>query len=187
LERLLSSGENGGAEAPTFQIGIATMPRRCSICDSVKVDEINWMLVEGRTAYRRIASLCDVSEAAVRRHAARHLPAVLAEAIEAERAADGDDLLKQLQNLQGRAVAILERAEREGDHRVALGAIREARGCLELLGRLAGELQERQSVNVLVNPQWVEIRCAIIQALEPHVEARDAVTQALESVSGDGC
>lgn len=162
------------------------MPRRCTICESEKYDEINRMLVEGRTAYRRIASLCDVSEAAVRRHAAKHLPEALASAIDAERVANGDDLLHQLRSLQSRAVAILESAEKEGDYRVALGAIREARGCLELLGRLAGELQERQSVNVLVNPQWVEIRGAILQALEPHWEARDAVTRVLGSVAHGG-
>ena len=103
--------------------------------------------------------------------------------MEAERVANGDDLLDQVRDLQRRAVAILERAEEEGDHRVALTAIREARGCLELLGRLAGELQERQTVNVLINPQWVEIRGAILQALEPHGEAREAVTRALGAVA----
>lgn len=158
------------------------MPRRCTICESERLDEIDRMLVEGKKSFRRIASISDVSEASVRRHAANHLPEALAAAVDAERVANGDDLLNQVRDLQRRAVAILGRAEEEGDHRVALAAIREARGCLELLGRLAGELQERQTVNVLVNPQWVEIRGAILQALEPHMEAREAVAKAL----GDG-
>ena len=162
------------------------MPRRCTVCESEKYDEINRMLVEGRTAYRRIASLCDVSEASVRRHATAHLPEALAAAVDAERVANGDDLLRQVRDLQRRAVAILERAEEDGDHRVALGAIREARGCLELLGRLAGELQDRQTVNILINPEWVEIRGVILQALEPHSAARDAVTMALGRVADGG-
>jgi len=144
------------------------------------------MLVEGRTSFRRIASLCDVSEASVRRHAAAHLPEALAASVDAERVANGDNLLRQVRDLQRRAVAILGRAEKEGDHRVALGAIREARGCLELLGRLAGELQERQTVNVLINPQWMEIRGAILHALEPHVKAREAVAKALGAVADGG-
>ena len=162
------------------------MPRRCTICESERLNEIDRLLVEGRTSFRRIASLCDVSEASVRRHAAAHLPEALAAAVDAERVANGDDLLNQVRDLQRRAVAILERAEEEGDHRVALTAIREARGCLELLGRLAGELQERQTVNVLINPQLVEIRGAILQALEPHGEAREAVTRALGAMTDVG-
>ena len=162
------------------------MPRRCTICDSERREEIDRVLVEGKTSFRRIASLCDVSEASVRRHAAAHLPEALAAAVDAERVANGDDLLRQVRDLQQRAVAILERAEEGGDHRVALGAIREARSCLELLGRLAGELQERQTVNVLVNPQWVEIRGAILQALRPHVKAREAVAQALGAMTDAG-
>jgi len=163
------------------------MPRRCTICGSGRLDEIDRLLVEGRLSFRRIASQCDVSEASVRRHAAKHLPEALAAAVDAERVANGDDLLRQVRDLQRRAVAILERAEEEGDHRVALAAIREARGCLELLGRLAGELQERQTVNVLINPQWVEIRGAILQALKPHGAAREAVTRALGAVANGGC
>jgi hypothetical protein len=162
------------------------MPRRCTICESDELDKVDRMLVEGRTSFRRIASLCDVSEASVRRHAAKHLPEALAVAVDAERVAKGDDLLRQVRDLQRRAVAILERAEEEGDHRVALGAIREARGCLELLGRLAGELQDRQTVNILINPEWVEIRGVILQALEPHVKARKAVAKALGAVANGG-
>jgi hypothetical protein len=161
------------------------MPRRCSICDSERTDEINRMLVEGKTAYRRIASLCDVSEASIRRHAAAHLPKVLAAAAGAEREASADDLLRQVRDLQLRAVGILNQADQNGDHRIALSAIREARGCLELLGRLAGELQERQTLNVLINPQWMEIRVSILEALRPHPEARDAVVRALGSEAND--
>ena len=162
------------------------MPRRCTICESERLGEIDRMLVEGRTSFRRIASLCDVSEASVRRHAAKHLPEAMAAAADAKRVANGDDLLNQVRDLQGRTVAILERAEEEGDHRVALAAIREARGCLELLGRLAGELQDRQTVNILINPEWLEIRGVILQALEPHTAARQAVTIALGKVANGG-
>ena len=42
------------------------MPRRCTICESEGLDEINRLLVEGRISFRRIASLYDVSEASAR-------------------------------------------------------------------------------------------------------------------------
>jgi len=85
-----------------------------------------------------------------------------------------------VRDLQTRALNILSKTEEAEDWRAATGAIREARGCLELLGKLAGELQEGQTVNVIVSPQWVELRTTIIGALEPHPEAKFAVLRALQ-------
>jgi hypothetical protein len=56
---------------------------------------------------------------------------------EAEEAARADDLLEQVRHLQAHALHILERAEKAGDLRTALAAISQARGNLELLGKLA--------------------------------------------------
>jgi hypothetical protein len=59
-----------------------------------------------------------------------------------------------------------------------LGAIREARGNVELLAKLLGELDERPVVNVmLIDPK---VRDAIVRALTPYGEARLAVANALE-------
>jgi hypothetical protein len=56
---------------------------------------------------------------------------------------------------------------------------------LELLGKLAGELDERPMVNLNVSPQWLKLRAVIVGALEPHPAAHTAVLRALEGV-GDG-
>jgi hypothetical protein len=66
-----------------------------------------------------------------------------------------------------------------------LGAIREARGNLELLAKLLGELDERP-VNVLLSPEWLNLRTVIVTALEPHPEARGAVLEAIEDKSDAG-
>lgn len=87
-----------------------------------------------------------------------------------------------MRDLQTRTLNILDAAEQSGDLRTALGAIREARGNLELLGKLAGELQAGQVVNILVSPQWVTLRSVILESLEPFPEARLAVASALERV-----
>ena len=94
--------------------------------------------------------------------------------------AEADDLLDQVGDLQRRALAILDRAEEAGELRTALSAIREARGNLELLAKLLGELDERPVVNLDVSPEWLELRAVIVTALEPHREALDAVVGALE-------
>jgi hypothetical protein len=100
----------------------------------------------------------------------------------AEEVAQADDLLEQVRALQGRALAILGKAESVEDLRTAVGAIREARSNLELLAKLLGELDERPVVNLDVCPEWFELRAVIVGALESHPAAHGAVLRALESV-----
>jgi hypothetical protein len=137
----------------------------------------------GDASNRSVASLYDVSEAAVRRHKSNHLPAKLVLAQQAEEAAEAGELLDQVQDLQARTLAILEAAEETSQHRTALAAIREARSNLELLAKLLGELDDRPQINVLVSSEWLELRAVIVGALQPHSEARGAVLAAIEGIS----
>ena len=103
----------------------------------------------------------------------------------AEEVAQADDLLEQVRDLQSRALAILGKAESAGDLRTALGAIREARGNLELLARLLGELNEQPVVNLNLSPEWLELRAVIVTALEPYPEAKEGVLRAIKG-AGNG-
>jgi hypothetical protein len=160
------------------------VPRSCTICEHPDREAIDRSLV-GDSSNLSVSSLFGVSESAVRRHKANHLPAKLVMAQAAEEVARADDLLQQVRDLQGRALAILGKAEAAGDLRTALGTIREARGNLELLAKLLGELDERPVVNLDVSPEWLELRAVIVGALEPHPAAHRAVQRALESM-GNG-
>jgi hypothetical protein len=52
---------------------------------------------------------------------------------------------------------------------------------IELQTKLLGELQESgPQVNVLVAPEWREIRVTVLQALQPYPEARAAVAEVLQ-------
>ncbi len=159
------------------------VPRSCTICENPQKARIDEALVGG-ASNRSVASLYDVSEAAVRRHKANHLPAKLVMAAKVAEVAEADTLLDQVKGLQGRAYAILEKAEETGELRTALGAIREARGNLELLAKLLGELDERPVVNLNISPEWLELRAVIVGALEPHPQALGAVVGALERADG---
>jgi hypothetical protein len=160
------------------------MPRSCTVCEHPDREAIDRALVGG-ASNRSAASLYDVSEAAVRRHKGNHLPAKLVMAQAAEEVAQADDLIEQVRDLQRRALDILDKAEEAGELRTALGAIREARGNLELLAKLLGDLDERPVVNLTVSPEWLELRAVIVGALEPHPDARGAVLRALEE-AGNG-
>ena len=159
------------------------MPRRCAVCSHPDKEAIDEGLVGG-IAFPALVAKYRVSKDSLSRHKANHLPATLVKAEEAKEASRADDLLGQVRALQGKTLGILLRAEGAGDLRTVLGAIREARGNVELLAKLSGELDERPVVNLLISPEWLELRAVIVGALEPHPEALHAVVGALESADG---
>jgi len=69
------------------------MPRSCTICEHPNSEAMDEALVGG-ASNRSVASPYDVSEAAVRRHKAKHLPAKLAMAQAAEEVAQAATLLE---------------------------------------------------------------------------------------------
>jgi hypothetical protein len=125
---------------------------------------------------RDIAGQYGLTKTSLARHKAAHVPAALALAQDAEDVARADDLLAQLRSLQHRSLAILEKAERMGDLKTALAGVREARGCLELLARLLGELDERPQVNIAISAEWVSLRATILRAVAPYPEASTTTT-----------
>lgn len=157
------------------------MARPCTICTHPQRAELDAALAIGTESNRALAAKYGVTERSLRRHAESHLPAQLVKAQEAREVAQADDLLAQVQGLQGRTLAILKTAEEQADLRTALAAIREARGNLELLGKLAGQLheQELRIAVVTASPDWLRLRGAILLALDPYPDARLAVVGAL--------
>lgn len=154
------------------------MPRTCTVCAHAEREAIDAALVAG-DAFRHIASRFGTSTGALQRHKAEHLPASLALAQEAADVAHGDDLLAQVRALQARTLAILATAEGCGALAVALRAISEARGNLELLAKLLGELQQEGTVSVVMNPEWAQLRGIIVAAVAPYPEARRALLEAI--------
>jgi hypothetical protein len=132
------------------------MPRSCPICDHEDLDEINAALASNERI-RTIAERWSVRKTALMRHRNEHLPysaieakeaeakeaeAKEAEAKEAEEDAPADNLLDQVRDLQERAIATLEEAEEAEELDVALRAIREVKGTLELMKEPLNELDE---------------------------------------------
>jgi len=171
------------------------MPRTCSVCGHPDRPAIDAALVGGESL-RNIAQQFGTSATALHRHRAEHLPAALVAAQDAVEASQADSLLAQLRGLLGRAddqyaVArgIVGKAVAADDLRAATaalqagnGALREARGCVELLAELEGEISRRPEVSITISTEWIEIRSVILMALQTHPAARQAVVRALGKV-----
>ena len=177
-------------EAPVGRpLALATTGRRCTVCSHTKREAIDQALVAG-DGPRPLAARFGLSKQAITRHRDNHVPTpTMREAAQAAVAAEGAigvSMVADATALRDRALVLLGKAESAGDLKTALAGVREASRCLELMARLAGELDTGTvtNVNVLIQPQFVVIQQAILTALAPYPQARGAVIQALEGIRG---
>ena len=154
------------------------MPRRCTVCGHKNRPAIDKALV-ARQPFRTIADQFGVSKTALLRHYDDHLPSSLVKAQEAKEVADADALLAQMISLRDEALDILEKAKSSDDLHTALNAIKVTQGCIELLGKLAGQLRDAPTINLVLMPEWQVVQANVLTALDPYPEARLAVAHAL--------
>ena len=101
----------------------------CSICNHPNRAAIDKALVTRSASMRDVAGQYGVSRSALSRHKTNHLPRLVqaAEVAEAAQAVtSGAALIDELDRLLKKALAILEAAEKAGELKVALQALREA-------------------------------------------------------------
>ena len=115
------------------------MPRRCTICHHPQHEEIAVSLFRDGT--RPTARRFQLSLPALDRHKG-HLPGTIINALQAEVVSEATSLLARVENLMHECEKIAAAAKLEKNWSAATSALREARGCLELLGKLRGELQQ---------------------------------------------
>jgi hypothetical protein len=155
------------------------MSRSCTVCAHQERHSIDKALVAG-TALRDIAGQFQLSKSAVERHHAEHLPAALVEAAGAEATRQALDVLQQLKHINAAALTVLRDARAAGDGDLMLKAIDRVHKQVELQAKLLGDLDDRPQINVLVTPEWQQVRAQILAALDPYPEARFAVAGALQ-------
>jgi hypothetical protein len=156
------------------------MSRPSSIETHPARKEIEQALLVGES-YGTIAKRYGTNKAVLHRHR-QTLPTVIARGVKPEEIERADTLLDQVRKLQAEASSVLDTAKSAGDLQTALKAIAQARACIELLAKLTGELAAQPTINLTVNPVWIETRTVILAALASHPEARADVVKALEAV-----
>lgn len=154
------------------------MPNACKVCTHEQRPAIDQALVTD-ASNRRIAAQYGMSEAAVRRHKAEHLPASMVKAQEQTDVRQAINVIKQLKAINGATLAILKEARADKNGELALKAVDRIQRQLELQAKLLGELQQEGTINVTVSAEWLTLRAVVIQALLPYPDAAWAVGRAL--------
>jgi hypothetical protein len=139
-----------------------------------------------------LARRYDLSTDAIYRHRKAHLPAQLRAKLIAGpdteidldrlRETESQSLLANLVAIRHRLFASLDVAEECGDSNMVARITGQLHQNLELTGKLLGDLGMGSVTNVLVMPQYVEMRIALVDALRPFPEAARAVATVLHQL-----
>jgi hypothetical protein len=156
------------------------MPPRCNVCCHPDLEAIDRALVQGATqtaiALQYGSESHPLSKFSMSRHVKKHLPQTMVKAFEERQEARGGELVSLMDESTAKARKIARDAETAGEKRTVLMAVRELLRIVELQAKLQGSLNEGTTVNVVVSPQWLEVRAVVLDALQPYPEARAAVS-----------
>jgi DNA-binding transcriptional ArsR family regulator len=160
--------------------------RVCTICSHPARENIDSAIVH-RVPYRDISRRFGVSDKALSRHLHEHLAEYVRQALSKYGEQKGIKVLDKLGNIVERLEAFLDKAEDTEDGLGFRATAAELRKQLELIAKLQGELQQEGTTNITLNPEYLELRSAILVALEPHPDAAESVSRAmLELENGKG-
>ena len=157
------------------------MGRQCTVCAHKDLEEINRLLLCS-DSYRDIARQFGLSKDALARHKESHIPTELLKSNDIQEVAKADVLLVQLGEIREKTLSLLDKAEQAADTRVygaPVAYLREIREQFKLIAELEGRLASQPQINILVNPQWIELKALIITTLKPYPEAYEALIDAL--------
>jgi len=180
IDRLLLRGESYRKIAERFGLSMGSISRHREAHIGTDLRDVREVMIQAREE-----ALAEIKGEAKARDMEEVKAEVITEArgVIASRLELCRDHFGQLKVLRERAAIALEKAEGSENHKIALQAIRELRELVRLWGELEGKLQSQPQINILVNPEWIQLKAVIVSALRPHPEALEAVLSALPDES----
>lgn len=156
------------------------MTQTCRTCRHPKREKIEAAILAGQTI-RGTALAFDLTPSSVDRHARHCIKRDISVSRKRKMVSDGDSILDKVGKLEAEARRLKAKAEKKGDIRTALSAVRELTRICELMAKLHGELKDGPTVNVAIvqSLEWQQLRTRIVSALAPHPDAQNAVLQVL--------
>lgn len=166
------------------------MGRKSKIEAHPRSEEIIRRLASGEEYSKIVEDFPDIRYQDLDYYADNKLPAILSKSNDLKALADeieqadihkGDTYLQLVIGLQKKALDALEQQNASEDPKSWAMVSREARGYLELLGKALDRIRDAPpaQITIINNPEWVELRTVIVQALDPYPEAKEAVENAI--------
>lgn len=172
------------------------MGKRCQVCEHPQRAQIELGLAR-KTSVPALARKFDISKDALYRHRDNHMPPQLKAALQTAaqpteidleqlRHSESEGLLQHLVAQRGRLYHAQEEAMSLGDFKAFTQIEGRVTDNLSLTAKLLGDLQTGgTTVNqLIVSPEYVQLRQALLQALQPYPEARAAVARVLKDMEG---
>jgi hypothetical protein len=166
---------------------------QCTVCRHREHAAIDLGLARG-VSLGALARRYGVGPDSLYRHRLNHLPPQLRakllagpdiEGVDLDRLreVESQSLLMNLVSLRNRLFASLDVAEEAGDGNMLARISGQLHHNMEIVGKLLGDLSTGTTINnVLIQPQYIELRIGLVAALAPFPEARQAVAQVLHTI-----
>jgi hypothetical protein len=168
---------------------------QCHVCKHRERAAIDLALARG-VSPGALARRYGVGSDSLYRHSRNHLAAQLRAKLiagpdldidlERLRETESQSLLMNLVALRRRLFHSFDVAEENGDSHMVSRIAAQLHRNMELVGKLLGDLNVGHTsvTNVLIQPQYVELRVGLVNALRPFPEAARAVASVLHQIEG---
>lgn len=171
---------------------------QCTVCNHPDRASIE-LGIANHVPLRTLAKRYGVSYHALHRHKKNHMPPQLMAQLlirpkqtdidlEQLRLTESEGLLHHLIHQRGQLYALADKAREIGDISAETRVHGQMSRNIELVAKLLGDLKvgsHTVTQNILIAPQYHQMRTALIQALRPFPEAHRAVTAALQRMEAD--
>ena len=152
---------------------------KCKLCGFVGRTAIEKAVATHKMTYAAAGQTVGCSTSAVRRHMKNHVSKKVQKAANSIEAAEGLDVLKQVIDSHKIVWNIIAQSYQDGDLKTALAACDTETRQLKLAALVSGQLNEAPQVNVLLNPEFVQLKQLIIKTLAPYPDARLKLSKVL--------
>jgi hypothetical protein len=168
--------------------------RQCTVCNHRERAGVDLALAR-RVSVRALASRYKLGRDALYRHQKNHLPPQLRASLIAGpdldidldklRETESQSLLANLVNLRGRLFSSLDVAEEHGDANMTARVASALHANLELTAKLLGSLATGSTTihnNILIAPEYLQMRIGLMNALVPYPDARIAAAAVVHQI-----
>jgi len=152
---------------------------KCKLCSYSNRLSIEKAVATHKLSYTAAGDKVGCSKSAIQRHMKNHVSEKVQKAANSIEAAEGLDVLKQVIDSHKIVWNIIAQSYQDGDLKTALAACDTETRQLKLAALVSGQLNEAPQVNVLLNPEFVQLKQLIIKTLAPYPDARLKLSKVL--------